>query len=58
MESKKSELLQVRLSKSEKEVIKEKADLLGISISEYVLQCCIFSNVTAMFMDKLHKKYC
>lgn len=56
MKDTKSELLQVRLTALEKSVIKDKAELLGISIADYVRECCIFNNATAMFMQKLHGK--
>lgn len=50
----KNELLQVRLSELEKTVIKDKADLLGLSVADYVRECCIFSNITNEFIRKLH----
>ena len=54
MKTNKSELLQVRLSELEKQVIKEKADLLEITVADYVRECCIFNNVTYEFMKRLH----
>lgn len=54
MRDTKNELLQVRLSELEKQVIRDKADILGLSVADYVRECCIFSNVTAEFMRKLH----
>lgn len=56
MEDTKSKLLQIRLSELEKSVIKDKAELLGLSMADYVRECCIFSNTTEMFMKKLHGK--
>lgn len=50
----KSTVLQIRLSELEKQVIKEKADILGITITDYVRECCIYSNVTAAFIKELH----
>jgi uncharacterized protein (DUF1778 family) len=55
MKNTKNELLQVRLTELEKSVIKEKADLLGITITDYVKECCIFSNTTDIFMKRLHQ---
>lgn len=53
MKSIKKEVLQIRVSELEKSVIKDKADLLGLSITEYVKFCCIFSNATAEFMKDM-----
>ena len=52
----KTEVLQIRLTEKEKQVIKDKADLLQITVTDYVKQCCIFSNATREFMEKLHEK--
>lgn len=54
MKNTKSEVLQIRLTELEKRVIKDKADILGMTITDYVKECCIFSNVTQMFITKLH----
>lgn len=54
MSETKNELLQVRLTELEKTVIKDKAEILGLSVADYVRECCIFSNVTAQFMMKMH----
>lgn len=56
MKNTKSEVLQIRLTELEKRVIKDKADILGMTITDYVKECCIFSNVTQMFITKLHSK--
>jgi hypothetical protein len=50
----KDDKIQVRLSKLEKKVIKDKAELLNLTVADYVRECCIFNNVTDMFMKKLH----
>lgn len=55
MKNTKSEVLQIRLTKLEKKVIKDKADILDMTITDYVKECCIFSNATQIFMIKLHK---
>ena len=54
MKNIKSEVLQIRLTELEKKVIKDKADILGMTITDYVKECCIFSNVTQMFIAKLN----
>ncbi|KYH30049.1 hypothetical protein CLTEP_26900 [Clostridium tepidiprofundi DSM 19306] len=46
MENKKSEVIQIRVSKLEKQVIKDKASLLGISVTDYIINCCVFSSVS------------
>ncbi|GKX68990.1 plasmid mobilization protein [Inconstantimicrobium mannanitabidum] len=56
MKETKSELLQIRLTELEKKVIKDKADLLGITVSDYVKECCVYSNVSEMFINQLHKQ--
>lgn len=56
MKNTKSEVLQIRLTELEKSIIKDKADILGITITDYVKECCIFSNITQMFIAKLHEK--
>lgn len=56
MKETKSELLQIRLTELEKKVIKDKADILGITVSDYVKECCIFSNISEMFINQFHKK--
>lgn len=55
MKNNKTELIQIRLIELEKTIIKQKADLLGMTITDYIRECCIFSNTTEMFIDKLHK---
>lgn len=55
-ENKKVKVLQIRLSELEKSVIKEKADLLGYTLTDYIKYCCIFSNTTEAFMKKLAGK--
>ncbi|GEM_PF-784118 len=53
MKNSKSEVLQIRLTKLEKKVIKEKAELLDMTVTDYVIKCCVFSNATEMFIKKL-----
>ena len=53
MENKKSEVIQIRVSKLEKQVIKDKASLLGISVTDYIINCCVFSSVSDKFMENL-----
>ncbi|MEG1285337.1 MAG: hypothetical protein RSD22_06355 [Romboutsia sp.] len=52
MKSSKSEVLQIRLTALEKKVIREKAELLGMTVTDYIIKCCVFSNATEMFMEK------
>ena len=54
MKNVKDELIQIRVSQLEKSVIKDKAELLGLSVTDYIKECCIFSNATAELMKKLH----
>ena len=54
-DEKKSEILQIRLTELEKTVIKDKAELLGLSLTDYIKECCIFNNTTAEFIKKLHE---
>lgn len=56
MKNTKSEVLQIRLTELEKRVIKDKADILGMTITAYVKECCVFNNATQMFIAKLHSK--
>jgi len=56
MKISKTEVLQIRLTELEKNVIISKAELLGLSISDYVRECCIFSNTTAEFIKRLQHK--
>jgi len=49
---KNSKVLQVRLTELEKKVIKEKVELLDMTVTDYVIKCCVFSNATEMFMEK------
>lgn len=56
MKNIKNEVLQIRLTELEKSIIKDKADILGITVTDYVKECCIFNNVTQMFIAKLHNK--
>jgi len=56
MENRKSELIQIRVSELEKKVIKDKAELLGLSITDYVKYCCIFCNASQEFVSKLFEK--
>lgn len=51
---KKGKYIHIRVSDLEKKTIKDKADLLDLTETDYVKECCIFSNATAMFMEKLH----
>jgi hypothetical protein len=53
--NKKNTVLQIRLTELEKNIIKNKASLLNLSVTDYIKQCCIFNNTTKMFMDDLHK---
>ena len=53
MKTIKTEVLQIRLSELEKSVIKDKAELLGLSVTDYIKFCCIFSNATAEFMKRM-----
>ncbi len=55
MKSSKSEVLQIRLTDLEKKVIKEKAELLDMTVTDYIIKCCVFSNTTEMFMEKFIK---
>ena len=55
MKNSKSEVLQIRLSELEKKVIKEKAELLGMTMTDYIIKCCVFSNATDMFIEKFMK---
>ncbi len=52
MKNSKSKVLQIRLSELEKKVIKEKAELLGMTVTDYIIKCCVFSNATDMFIEK------
>lgn len=54
MKNIKNEVLQIRLTELEKCVIKDKADILGITVTDYVKECCIFNNVTQTFIANLH----
>lgn len=56
MKNSKTEVLQIRLTELEKRVIKDKSKLLGLSITDYVKMCCIFSNTTAEFIKRLSYK--
>jgi predicted DNA binding CopG/RHH family protein len=50
-------LIQVRINEFEKTIIKNKAESIGVSITDYIRECCIFSNVTAAYIKnncKLH----
>lgn len=49
----KNEQLHIRLSELEKQVIKDKAELFGLSLTEYIKYCCLFSSITGEFMEKL-----
>lgn len=55
-EKKKDKVLQIRLSELEKQVIKEKAEILGYTITDYIKYCCIFSNTTKIFMENMTNK--
>lgn len=55
-ENKKTDLIQIRLTKLEKDTIKQKAELLDMTITNYIKECCIFSSSTEIFMNKLHNK--
>jgi uncharacterized protein (DUF1778 family) len=55
MKNSKSKVLQIRLSELEKKVIKEKAELLGMTVTDYIIKCCVFSNATDMFIEKFIK---
>ena len=55
MRNSKSEVLQIRLSELEKKVIKEKAALLDMTMTDYIIKCCVFSNATDMFIEKFMK---
>lgn len=48
--------IQIRVSELEKSIIKDKADLLELSVTDYIKECCIFNNATDIFMNKLHGK--
>lgn len=52
----KTKHIHIELTELEKNTIKEKAELLDMTLADYIKECCIFSNATKMFMDKLHKK--
>ncbi len=52
MKNSNSKVLQIRLIELEKKVIKEKAELLNMTVTDYVIKCCVFSNATKMFMEK------
>lgn len=54
--NKETELIQIRLTKLEKDTIKQKAELFDMAITDYIKECCIFSNSTEMFISKLHNK--
>lgn len=54
MKNTKNEVLQIRLTELEKSVLKDKDDTLDITVTGYVKACCIFNNVTQMFIIKLH----
>lgn len=51
----KTKVIQIRLTELEKSVIKDKAELLGLSLTDYIKECCIFNNATLIFMQQLHK---
>lgn len=56
MKNTKSEVLQIRVTEIEKKIIKDKADILGITVTDYVKECCIFNNATQIFIEKLHEQ--
>lgn len=51
---KKDRCIHIRVSELEEAVIKDKAEILNLTVTDYVKECCIFSSVTEMFMEKLH----
>lgn len=53
---KKDELIQIRVSELEKSVIKDKAELLELSVTDYIKYCCIFCNASQEFVSKLFAK--
>lgn len=53
-QDKKDRYIHIRVSELEEKVIKEKADILDLTLTDYVKECCIFSNEIEMFMKKLH----
>lgn len=53
MEEKKVKVLQIRLSELEKQVIKDKASILGYTVTDYIRYCCIFSNTSDAFMKRM-----
>lgn len=53
MQNKKNELIQIRVSELEKSVIKDKAEFLGLSVTDYVKYCCIFCNASQEFVNKM-----
>lgn len=53
MENSRDQVLQIRLSKMEKEVIIAKAELLNLTVSDYMRQCCIFNVITDKFSENL-----
>ena len=57
MKNIKTETLQIRVTEIEKNIIKNKADILDMSITDYVIRYCIFNNITKMFVEELHKKF-
>lgn len=54
MKDLKNKVLHIRLSELEEKVIKDKADLLGLTLTEYVKECCIFNFAISEYIRKLH----
>lgn len=54
-QEKRSELIEVKATKIEKKIIRDKAKTLNISTSEYVRICCCYSNVSDIFMKQLYE---
>lgn len=53
-QDKKDKYIHIRVSQLEEKVIREKAQALDLTLTDYVKECCIFSNGTEMFIKKLH----
>lgn len=50
---KKDELIQIRCSELEKKIIKDKAELLGLSVTDYIINCCCFNAAVGEFINKM-----
>lgn len=55
-QDKKDRYIHIRVSELEEKAIKDKAELLDLTLTDYVKECCIFSNATTMFIEKLHAR--